>query len=370
MLELKDIVLKYTLYNNFFNQNISITFDDIDTFVLTTLRELLVCGIGIGSCFFFGIFLFMINSNRRKKPALILNQAILIVMFLRCLFCTLYLMGPLNNVAFSFTGIFSNNSFSSVVYTIIANVLETVLIALIQTILVYQTYIIFRSPDIKKMRIVLVSFGAVIGVFVVALYFNTLVIVIQQYLNMYRDLEIKEHSSWEFTLPFILFSISISIMSVILIVKLIFALKTRKYLGLKNFDAIHVLVIMLTSTLFIPSILVFLNHFSLLPHEFYLIKISLLSIVLFLPFSSLWASTANNTPHLSSCFSNPMGCLTFPDEKSNSYLGENVYSFFPKNNNKKIMFDFVNCEKSTLAQSSSLNSEIHFIKTIDSKEKF
>ena len=102
-------------------------------------------------------------------------------------------------------------------------------------------------------------------------------------------------------LPTILFSISINIMTILLIGKLIFAIRTRRYLGLKQFDSFHILLIGFSQTLIIPSIILVVHYFYLSQNKDSLLQqISLLLIILMLPLSSLWAQTANNTHNINS----------------------------------------------------------------------
>ncbi len=68
---------------------------------------------------------------------------------------------------------------------------------------------------------------------------------------------------------------SINFMTLLLIYKLAHAIKSRRFLGLKQFDSFHILLIMSSQSLIIPSILyilaidylhmMVLNHYKLLP---------------------------------------------------------------------------------------------------------
>lgn len=90
-------------------------------------------------------------------------------------------------------------------------------------------------------------------------------------------------------------------MTILLIGKLIFAIRTRRYLGLKQFDSFHILLIGFSQTLIIPSIILVVHYFYLSQNKDSLLQqISLLLIILMLPLSSLWAQTANNTHNINS----------------------------------------------------------------------
>lgn len=90
-------------------------------------------------------------------------------------------------------------------------------------------------------------------------------------------------------------------MTILLIGKLIIAIRTRRYLGLKQFDSFHILLIGFSQTLIIPSIILVVHYFYLSQNKDSLLQqISLLLIILMLPLSSLWAQTANNTHNINS----------------------------------------------------------------------
>ena len=89
-------------------------------------------------------------------------------------------------------------------------------------------------------------------------------------------------------------------MTILLIGKLIIAIRTRRYLGLKQFDSFHILLIGFSQTLIIPSIILVVHYFYLSQNKDSLLQqISLLLIILMLPLSS-YGSTANNTHNINS----------------------------------------------------------------------
>ena len=98
---------------------------------------------------------------------------------------------------------------------------------------------------------------------------------------------------WVDNVPLILFSASLNVLCLLLALKLVFAVRTRRHLGLRQFDSFHILIIMATQTFVIPSSLVIANYrYASLP---LLSSISIIVAVCNLPLCSLWACSNNNS---------------------------------------------------------------------------
>ena len=221
-----------------------------------------------------------------------------------------YNLGPLNSLSFVFTGWYDGSSFIS---SDVTNGFKCILYALVEISLGFQVYVMFKTSNLKIWGIMASLLSIGLGLIVVAFQINLTILSHIRFSRAISTNRSEEESSlssdsvgyvinsiW-MDLPTILFSISINIMTILLIGKLIIAIRTRRYLGLKQFDSFHILLIGFSQTLIIPSIILVVHYFYLSQNKDSLLQqISLLLIILMLPLSSLWAQTANNTHNINS----------------------------------------------------------------------
>ena len=247
-----------------------------------------------------------------------LNSLILLIGIIRSGCYLNYNLGPLNSLSFVFTGWYDGSSFIS---SDVTNGFKCILYALVEISLGFQVYVMFKTSNLKIWGIMASLLSIGLGLIVVAFQINLTILSHIRFSRAISTNRSEEESSsssslssssssdsvgyvinsiW-MDLPTILFSISINIMTILLIGKLIFAIRTRRYLGLKQFDSFHILLIGFSQTLIIPSIILVVHYFYLSQNKDSLLQqISLLLIILMLPLSSLWAQTANNTHNINS----------------------------------------------------------------------
>ncbi|KAF6066721.1 Fungal pheromone mating factor STE2 GPCR family protein [Candida albicans] len=219
---------------------------------------------------------------------------------------------PLNSLSFVFTGWYDGSSFIS---SDVTNGFKCILYALVEISLGFQVYVMFKTSNLKIWGIMASLLSIGLGLIVVAFQINLTILSHIRFSRAISTNRSEEESSSSLSsdsvgyvinsiwmdLPTILFSISINIMTILLIGKLIIAIRTRRYLGLKQFDSFHILLIGFSQTLIIPSIILVVHYFYLSQNKDSLLQqISLLLIILMLPLSSLWAQTANNTHNINS----------------------------------------------------------------------
>lgn len=241
-----------------------------------------------------------------------LNSLILLIGIIRSGCYLNYNLGPLNSLSFVFTGWYDGSSFIS---SDVTNGFKCILYALVEISLGFQVYVMFKTSNLKIWGIMASLLSIGLGLIVVAFQINLTILSHIRFSRAISTNRSEEESSSSLSsdsvgyvinsiwmdLPTILFSISINIMTILLIGKLIFAIRTRRYLGLKQFDSFHILLIGFSQTLIIPSIILVVHYFYLSQNKDSLLQqISLLLIILMLPLSSLWAQTANNTHNINS----------------------------------------------------------------------
>lgn len=358
-----DIIISYSIPG--LDQPIQIPFHSLDSFQTDQAKIALVMGITIGSCSMTLIFLISImyktnkltnlklklklkyilqwinqkiftkkrNDNKQQQQQQIesssynnttttlwgyklflfyLNSLILLIGIIRSGCYLNYNLGPLNSLSFVFTGWYDGSSFIS---SDVTNGFKCILYALVEISLGFQVYVMFKTSNLKIWGIMASLLSIGLGLIVVAFQINLTILSHIRFSRAISTNRSEEESSSSLSsdsvgyvinsiwmdLPTILFSISINIMTILLIGKLIFAIRTRRYLGLKQFDSFHILLIGFSQTLIIPSIILVVHYFYLSQNKDSLLQqISLLLIILMLPLSSLWAQTANNTHNINS----------------------------------------------------------------------
>lgn len=331
------IMLNFTLPG--YERMSSIPFKALDDYMNYMITWGIIYGVGVGTALLTLALLWIIIKNK-KTPMFWLNQCSLLLLVIRCLLQFAYLLGPLSRMGFSFTGILIPNTYYSYKTTVATNVIHTLLIGLIEASFCYQVFIIFRSPEVRKLGYALTGVCAAIGITVFGLYINSTISVAKTYSDLFNHSRtVRRVGSWVNNGPFILFSVSVSVTSIFLIIKLLFAIKTRRYLGLKQFSILHILLIVSTQTLFVPSILVIINYKNLNLNSTTLSALSIILVVIFLPLSSMWASSANNSPIPSSSTSSILyksssNSSSTSKSTNTTYFsrgeGSDVYSLFPQ----------------------------------------
>ncbi|GEQ67388.1 hypothetical protein JCM33374_g1052 [Metschnikowia sp. JCM 33374] len=346
-----NLPINYTVADTVF----TITFSKLDATLRESIRLGFAQGLGIGaaSLLLFVSWFIVIN---KKTPMFILHQISLFLLIIRSGLYLGYLLGPFNSLGFKFTGLFDNN-WDSFYVTIAVNTFYVLLIACIECILVFQIYVIFKSSKARSPSLIFPIISAALGVVVVVLY---VIAVTHNLMRVKAEMtqRYRLFTSWETNIPFVMFAVSINYTCVLLVAKLVVAVRTRRVLGLKQFDAMHILLIMSTQTCIIPSIMVIYSYTPASQSSIYL-NLSVIVVVCNLPFSSLWATAANNTA--SPCSSQN---VVFSRSSTNESSERTLASFHKMS---KIGTPATDYERGTLAESISEAAGMHG--DVDSIEK-
>lgn len=310
-----------------------VLFADLITIQNSMINKAIVYSVGLACAIVFSLVLFLVHKNK-KSPTFILNQASMIVFIVRCSLYLAYLKGPFVAYSFQLTGLLSSEEYPKYKITTAANALHTILISLIETTFVFQIYSVFISPEMKKLGLVLTALSACLGLTTVGWYLYLTIASSLRFQNLLLGKKPPIYiSSKVASIPIIIFTTTVNIMSLVLLTKLAMAIRTRRYLGLKQFDRLHIVMTMMTQTFIVPSVLTIINSSlsNSLGEENLLYTISMILIVLSLPLTSMWANAANNNPQPSS--GTPFQMRT----RTNSLYSETTpstntqkYSFFPE----------------------------------------
>lgn len=333
------ILLNYTVDDSQF----SLSFGALDHLSDLSTKKGLVMGLGIGA----GVVLALASwcsISKKKTPVFILNQICLWLMVLRCTLYMVYLLGPLNYVSYIVTNI-EDNYESAFNVSIVVSVVNVLLISAIECLFVFQVFVMFKALKRKACKWLLIGASILLALAVFVIY------VVETTYNLKDDWAFFNGAPrtvrWRVNLPFILFCVSINCLSILLIVKLAVAIRTRRVLGLKQFNALHVLLIMTLQTCIIPSAMTIYNY-TLTDGSPIYVNLSVIIVVCNLPFSSLWATSTNNSSVPSSCqnsvFSrvssnNSEETLTFSFRGKANHKGENNSDDYEKGYNNGSVSD-------------------------------
>ncbi|KAG7660379.1 uncharacterized protein J8A68_006113 [[Candida] subhashii] len=293
-----DIILSFSFPGS--EELYGLPFFALDDYQADQLAKQVVSAVSIGACSVLFIFLIGISYNSKKTQVFrsvlfYTNASILLIQTIRSGLYINYLQGGLSTPSFYFTGIYDGSSYA---ISDASNSFKVILVALIQLSLTFQVYVMFQRPGKNFWGIAATTFIGLFSVVVVAFNINATVLSHNRFAAFIRQESVEVANVWN-DLPTLLFSININLMSVLLVCKLAMAIKTRRYLGLKQFDGFHILFIMSTQTLFIPSIVLFIHYFVDNSGDSELVQISFLLVVLSLPLSSVWAQTQHNAEKVS-----------------------------------------------------------------------
>lgn len=279
----------YIMFTSVYGEDTAVKFADVQSLVDENLNQAIVFGTRCGAAIVTLIMMWMISKNR-KTPVFIINQVSLTLVLISSALYFRYLLSGFGSITYVLTGFPQLISDSDLRAYAASNIVQVLLVASIEASLIFQVKVVFSGEKLRKVGMLLTSFSVALGLATVAMYFVT---AIKSIISLYSDL--RKTSDTYYNVSLILLASSINIMTLILVVKLILAIRSRRFLGLKQFDSFHILLIVSCQTLLIPSIL-FILAYSLPKgrNTDVLISVAILVVVLSLPLSSMWASAANN----------------------------------------------------------------------------
>ena len=282
-----DSILYYTsIYGN----GTDISFNEIQSIVNGKINESIMFGVRCGAASLTFVIMWMISRNK-KTPIFIINQCSLLLMIIHSGLYFKYLLSNFSSITYTLTGFPQTINRNNVYVYGAANIFQVLLVASIEASLIFQIKVVFKGDVHKRLGNCLVAVSSLLGLITVTMYFVT---AIKGMIAIYNN--VNDTEQYYFNVSTILLASSINFLTFILVIKLVLAIRTRRYLGLKQFDSFHILLIMCTQTLITPSIL-FILAYSLNAdkHVDKLIIIGTLLAVISLPLSSMWATSINNS---------------------------------------------------------------------------
>ncbi|KAG0680843.1 hypothetical protein C6P40_004093 [Pichia californica] len=316
----RDIILNYTSYEG----PVSITFGDIDTYVKTVVVLAIVFGTRIGLSALAFPVTFLVTKNRRS-PIFMLNMACLGILFIQSCLYAVSLTKYYNTTSYYFSLYPTIDRLASNI-TVASNVFYVILIILVEISFCYQVYIIFESPQtyLKRLGYLATAFSASLGIASIVLYF-----IYMCYSNIALFNAEADMPNYLVNTPLILFVTSSCAICLMLMLKLGFAIRTRRYLGLTQFNLFHILFIMAFQTMVIPTILILISFNAFSTTDTYSSQtfsaLGSALITISLPITTMWAnsSVANSIPtstfNMHSPYASSDDNKTLPDSPTDYY---------------------------------------------------
>lgn len=260
-------------------------------------------------------------SKNRKTPIFISNLVSLFFVVFHSALYLGYLSTPFASLTFNLT-LFPELIHRSDVHLFAAtNIAQVLLVAAVEASLILQVRIIFYSDTYKPVGRILVAISTLLATVTTVLF---LVSAIKSIKSVYADL-LSLQDSLYFNLATIMLATSVNFMTLLLTVKLVLAVRSRRFLGLKQFDSFHILLIMSFQTMIFPSILLILSYaLNGRKGTNTLSTLATLLVTLSLPLSSMWATSANNSSRPSSI--NTRFSPSLYEDSSNKYDDRSSYS--------------------------------------------
>lgn len=275
-------------YTSIYGNDTTLSFHELETLIHKRMIEAIMFGVRCGAASITLIIMWLVTKNKRT-PIFTINQISLVLIVIHSALYFSYLLSHLSSVTFMITGFPQYITRNNIHLYGAANIFQVLLVASIETSLVFQVKVIFTGDNFKKMGRLALFVSSALGLATVAMYFVT---AIKGMIATYKNVNSSDNSY--FNISTILLASSINLMSVILAIKLIMAIRMRRFLGLKQFDSFHILLIMCLQSLIVPSIL-FILSYSLPAGKGtdVLITVGTLLVVLSLPLSSMWATASS-----------------------------------------------------------------------------
>ncbi|VVT57086.1 uncharacterized protein SAPINGB_P005527 [Magnusiomyces paraingens] len=272
-----------------------ISLTEIDEFYKIKILMGIFFGLRVGASAVVAIILFLITENKRT-PVFIFNQISLIILFIQSSLYLQYLNSSYSFISTNFTGSYEAVTSNDTNISIASSVFQFLLICAVTVSLFFQVRVVF--PPFSMARVVASIITGVASV--LCCIINLLFIISRCASAKNPNSSIYGDGHFANILPTFsqyTFAATIMLCSVTLLGKLVFAIRTRRILGLRQFGPLEIIVIMSVQTMIIPVILYIINNtLGSGDAGTYVAGVGALaplSVVIFLPMSSMWASAAN-----------------------------------------------------------------------------
>ncbi|KAI9813479.1 MAG: hypothetical protein M1827_004155 [Pycnora praestabilis] len=263
--------------------NVSMT--DLDAFNQYGLQICINYGSQVGASFVLLIVLVLLTKpEKRGTPIFLINAFSLLLNTIRSVLQCLYFTGAFYDTYAYLAQDYSHVPASQYATSITGDVFTLTLLICIELSLILQTQVVCATA-MEVWRRCITAISVLLALVAVGFRFG-LVIENAKFIIAAEDFSSFE---WLASAANITTSISICYFCAVFITKLGFALHRRRRLGLRQFGPMHIIFIMGCQTLVIPAIFSILQYFTNVPE----LGTNVLTLVaIFLPLSSMWASSS------------------------------------------------------------------------------
>jgi pheromone alpha factor receptor len=271
-------------------------FDDLEYLRVYYIQESIIFGVKIGTAIsiFVVSFLFTMNWN---QPVFIFNQISLFFLVMETVFYIAYALGPIYSLEAALT--FSTRKVTDADYNIsmASSIFQLLLIISIECSLFFQCWTMYRDNFRfigKCVPWVMLVVAVIPNVVFWSIFVISSCIAAK---DPYGDKFLTDNP-WVWAVPRAFFSSSVTLFSLLSVVKLFITLKRRRNMGLKQFGPFQIVFIMAAQTMVLPGVLTLLAFFVEDSPET-LVTLAPFIVTIFLPLSSIWAkfkSTQTSAP--------------------------------------------------------------------------
>jgi pheromone alpha factor receptor len=265
----------------------SVTWYDLDGYMDSQIDFAIIFGVRIGATAIF-LICYATFSQRHKTPVFWMNLCSMLFLLIHSILFIVYLLGPFNSMSANFSGGYSAVTVKDCGVEVAANIFQMLIVISVLGSLLFQAYSLLA--DIPELRWWIIGALALFAALPVVVLYGIITVVTSRAVYDPTQMAILEpHQSlhWLVSTYNPVFAGTICLFTLLLSAKLLLAIRRRKMLGLSNFDPMRILFIVMVQTMTIPAIFSILQ--SVLKNNTPLSAISTMFVVLFLPFSSVWA---------------------------------------------------------------------------------
>ncbi|KAF7529122.1 hypothetical protein PCG10_008894 [Penicillium crustosum] len=257
----------------------------LDVFVMYNVRVCINYGCQFGASFtLLVILLLLTQSDKRRSAVFILNGLALFLNSGRLLFQVIHFSTPFEEVYQFVSSDYSSVPWSAYAVSIVAVVLNTLVIVCIEASLVIQVHVVCSTLR-RRYRHPLLLLSILVAL--VPIGFRCAWMVVN--CNAIITLNYMSEIWWIESATNICVTISICFFCVIFVTKLGFAIKQRRRLGVREFGPMKVIFVMGCQTMVVPAIFSIIQYYITVPE---LASNVVTLVVISLPLSSIWAGAA------------------------------------------------------------------------------
>ncbi|ODQ65248.1 hypothetical protein NADFUDRAFT_5787, partial [Nadsonia fulvescens var. elongata DSM 6958] len=248
----------------------------------------IVFGVRIGACGLSLITLWMV-SRRRNTPVFILNIICLVLLIIHSGLYLQYLLGNYGSVSNYLTHFYLNISLLEMNTSVAANIIQYLIIISVKASLVFQCRVVFADWQLASNIVT----GALLMVCIPSIGFWTVSTVwnSQQILDASKqDNPMLLRYNWVPITAQLFYASIITVSCLVFNSKLLFAIRKRRVLGLKQFGALQIIFTVGCQTMIVPTVLSFINFALPESSPYGISALTSMFVVISLPLSAMWAS--------------------------------------------------------------------------------